>query len=124
MGALLTFPGRPLPLVPPANESAAAVLLPVSAWSVVFVGEPPPLPEPLEPVPGDPVEGELDFCDEPHARDAMAKAMRVAIADARECLRQSTGVSRSTSHSLRRSPGRDSCSHIRSNMRCGLHYSD
>jgi|SRR5690348_4076043 len=103
MGALLTFPGRPLPLVAPAKESAAAVLLPVSACRVVFVGGIPPLPEPAEPVPGDPVEGELDFCDEPHSMDAAAKTTSAAIANARECLRQSTGVSRSTSHSLPRS---------------------
>lgn len=92
MGALLTFPGRPLPFVPPANESAAAVLLPVSACTVVFVGETPPFPEPPGPVPGDPVEGELDFCDEPHESDPTTRKISAAIDEACECLQRNTEV--------------------------------
>ena len=74
MGTLLTFPGRLLPLVPPAKESAAEVLLPVSACKAVIAGEEPPglLPEPPPDgaVPGVAVEVGLECCAEPQEREA------------------------------------------------------
>ena len=104
MGTLLTFPGRPLPLVPPAKESAAAVLLPVSAWSVVVgVGEPPaePLvPEPVPDGPGevgvvpdDPVEVGAKCCGPPpHARQNIARKMIMTTENAGEGRRQTMGL--------------------------------
>src|ERR1700740_306421 len=77
MGTLLTFPGRLLPLVPPAKESAAEVLLPASACKVVIPGEEPPalLPEPPPDgaVPDVPADVGLEGCADPQEKEAATR---------------------------------------------------
>src|SRR5947209_7793320 len=87
MGTLLTFPGRPLPLVPPGKESAAEVLLPVSASNVVVVGDDPPPLEP--PAPGPEVAGgaALECWPDPHASDAIASRTTATNESAYEDMR-------------------------------------
>ena len=89
IGTLLTFPGFPLPFVPPAKESGAEVLLAISACRVV-VGDAPPLPAlpGAEPPPPGPEDVAPECCNERQAGQVKTPEMSAKTQNACETLRQ------------------------------------